>query len=203
MSLIYERELSSEVVDSGIKFPTSIRQPHARCRLAAFLEGSPLFDSDKREWRDMPKSPQHGLDLYDAIFTIFRAICSEFGCAKLSPTSRSRRGLACTRNTTETVNIERLDKSTYSLRVTPAVVLTGIGPNFPLEELQIHDPNLFCVIPLELKVEDDWDDVKLQVQAFVYARYVTSPPFQPTQTDLIHLANVLSNKRTENSFLYS
>lgn len=177
--VLYEREMSSEVVDSGIKFPTSIRQHHARRRLAAFLEESPLFDSDKREWRDIPTSPQQGLNLFEAILTIFRAICSEFSCAKLTPTSRSR-GLALTRST-ETVNIERSDNSTYSLRATPAVIITGTGPNFPLEQLQIHDPNLFSVIPLELKVEDDWDDVKLQVQVFVYARSVGSLLFFPTQ----------------------
>ena len=177
--VLYERELSSEVVDSGIKFPTSIRQHHARRRLATFLEYSPLFDSDKREWRDIPTSPQQGLDLFEAILSIFRAICSEFSCAKLTPTSRSR-GLALTRST-ETVNIERSDNSTYILRATPAVIITGTGPNFPLEQLQIHDPNLFCVIPLELKVEDDRDDVKLQVQVFVYARSVGSFLFFPTQ----------------------
>jgi hypothetical protein len=171
-SVLYERELSSEVVDSGIKFPTSIRQHHARHRLAAFLENSPLFDSNKREWRDIPTSPQQGLDLFEAILTIFRAIGS-----KVTPISRPRGLELALHRSTETVNIERSDSSTYSLRATPAVLITGIGPNFPLEQLKIHDPNLFCVIPLELKVEDDWDDVKLQVQVFVYARYVASLPF--------------------------
>jgi len=178
MSLLYERELSSRVVDSGTKFPTSIRLHYAEPRLRAFLEKSPLFDSEKEEWRDIPQPPQQGLDLYDAVVVIFHAIFAEFGWDKLAPTSRPR-GLTRV-HSTDTVTITRSDNSTYSLRAKPAVIITGIGPNFPPEQFRIWDCHLFCVFPLELKVEDDWDDVKLQVQAFVYARYVTSLSMQPT-----------------------
>jgi len=172
MSLLYEGELSSQVVDSGIKFPTSIRQYHAAARLRAFLAKSPLFDSDKEEWRDIPKFPQQGLD---AIVVLFGAIFAEFswtGLTRPRDLVRSHR--------TETVTITRSDNSTYSLRAEPAIIITGIGPNFPPEQLRISHGNLFCVFPLELQVEDDWDDVKLQVQAFVYARYVASLSLQPT-----------------------